>query len=245
MENDEAMAQDQSEAKVESEQATDVAGLSSAAAPERSDDSGGGNQHYEVFTVEFLLNDDNEVKRTRVVHVPSSQEDKWPGWATKELLDFMTGHGAPRMRPEVGLPAGTPVVHEQVRRPAVTPATAPRPRVRRLEALPAGTAKPRWLLPANQPFTVQVSLDVPEPETVGEQAAEYFVSVAARPVGEGPRQAIGEVHGRLGAPANLRVQSPGLRPGLYRLEGAVELGTTSEKPLKFLPPLEGGVIDVS
>ncbi len=226
-------------------QAAELAGQSSALEPERSHTPSGDNQHYEVFTVELLLNADNEVRRTRVAHVRSSQEAKWPGWATKELLDFMTQRGELRMRAEVGVPAGAAVVHEPARPPAATLARASRPRVRKLETLPLGATKPRWLLPANQPFTIRVTLDLPELAAAGEQPAEYVVSVAAKPVDEGPRQAIGEARGRLAAPADLKVQSPGLPPGLYRLEGAVGLGAASQDPPRFLPPMEDGVIDVS
>jgi hypothetical protein len=128
-------------------QAAELAGQSSAAASETTPSV--DNQHYEAFTVEFLLNDENEVRRTRVVHVRSSQEAKWPGWAAKELLDFMTERAAPRMRAETGVPAGVAVVHERVRPPG---ARARRPRVLKLEALPFGAAKPSWLLPAKSAF---------------------------------------------------------------------------------------------
>jgi len=228
-------------------QATELAEQSSAVEPERSDTPSGDQQHYEVFTVEFLLTEDKEVRRTRVVHVRSSQEASWPGWATKELLDFMTQHGALPARPETGVPAATPVVHEPVRPPAATLVRAPRPRVRKLQALPLGATKPQWLLPADQPFTIRVTLDLPELEDADEQQAEYVVLLAAKPVDGSPRQAIGEARGRLGAPAaDLRVQSGGLRPGLYRLEGAVQLGAAADKDLpRFMPPMEDGVIDVS
>jgi hypothetical protein len=226
-------------------QAAELTEQPSAVEPERSDTPSEDHQHYEVFTVEFLLDDDNEARRTRVVHVRSSQEASWPGWATKELLDFMTQHGAPPTRPETGVPAGTAVAHEPVRPLAATLARAPRPRVRKLETLPLGATKPQWLLPANQPFTIRVTLDLPGLEAAGEQPAEYVVSVAAKPVDGSPRQAIGEARGRLGALADLKVQSAGLRPGLYRLEGAVELGAASRDLPRFMPPMEDGVIDVS
>lgn len=227
-------------------QAAELAEQASAVEPERSDTPSEDRQHYEVFTVEFLLEDDNEVRRTRVVHVLSSQEASWPGWATNELLNFMTQHAAPLIRPETGVPAGTPVVHEPERPPAATLARAPRPRVRKLQALPLGATQPQWLLPANQPFTIRVTLDLPELEAAGEQPAEYLVSVAAKPVDGSPRHVIGEARGRLtGRAADLRVQGTGLRPGLYRLEGAVQPGAASRDLPRFMPPMEDGVIDVS
>jgi len=224
-------------------QAAVLAVQSAATEPKRLDTSG-DNQHYEVFTVEFLLNGDNEVRRTRVVHAASRQEAKWPGWATKELLDFMTQRGALRLDAEPGVPPGRAAMHKTARPHAATLARVPQPQVRKLEMLPLGATKPRWLLHANWPFTIRIALDPPK-LAPGEQPAEYVVSVAAKPVDERPRQAIGEARGRLGVPANLQVQSPGLPPGLYRLEGAVSFGAVAQDPPRFLPPIEDGVIDVS
>ena len=225
-------------------QAARLAGQSSAVEAERSYTPSGDNQHYEVFTVEFLLNNDHEVRRTSVVHVRSGQEAKWPGWAAKELLDFMAQRGALRFRAEPSGPVRPVVVREPARPHAATPAGGPGTWVRKLEMFPLGATKPRWLLPANWPFSIRITLDLPQ-SAPGEQPAEYVVSVAAKPVDESPRQVIGEARGRLGAPANLQVQSPGLPPGLYRLEGAVSFGAAAQDPPRFLPPMEDGVIDVS
>lgn len=215
--------------------------------PEGLDTPAEDSQHYETFTVEFLLNDDNEVRRTRAVHVRSGEEAKWPGQAARELLDFMSHHGAPQMSGETRAYAAAILEHEPTHQPTPGRAKAPRPRVRRLEALPLGATNPQWLLAANQPFTVRATLDIPELVAPGEQSAEaeYVVSVAAKPVDKGSRQEIGEVHGRYGAPAELNVHSNGLRQGLYRLEAAVELGAASREQPPYMPPMENGVIDVA
>lgn len=227
-------------------QAVKLARQSSAVEPQRPDTPSRDHEHHEVFTVEFLLDDDNEVRQTRVVHTRSSQEASWPGWATKELLDFMTQRCALAERPETGLLASAAGVHEPVRPPGPTPARAPRLRVRKLEAILLGATEPQWLLPANQPFIIRVTVDLPELDAAGEQAAEYVVSVAVKPVDGSPRQAIGEAHGRFSAPGELKVQSVGLHPGLYRLEAAVELAAAAPTGLpRFVPPMENGVIDVS
>lgn len=54
-------------------------------------------QHYENFTVEFLLDDKKEARRTRVVHVQSGNEDTWAGWQAEQLNDFLTRHAHVRM----------------------------------------------------------------------------------------------------------------------------------------------------
>jgi hypothetical protein len=50
------------------------------------------HQHYENFTVEFLLNEKNETRRTRLVHVQSGDIDTWSGWDAERLIDFLTRH---------------------------------------------------------------------------------------------------------------------------------------------------------
>lgn len=60
------------------------------------------HQHYENFTIEFLLDAENVMRRTRVLHVQSGDADTWAGWETKQLIDFLARHTQVRM-PEVKL----------------------------------------------------------------------------------------------------------------------------------------------
>src|SRR5262245_25636462 len=45
-------------------------------------------QHYATFTVELLLGEENNVRRTRITHVQSAAEDTWPDWQVEQLVDF-------------------------------------------------------------------------------------------------------------------------------------------------------------
>jgi hypothetical protein len=49
-------------------------------------------QHYENFTIEFLLDEKNGPRRTRVVHVQSGDADTWLGWEDAQLIGFLTRH---------------------------------------------------------------------------------------------------------------------------------------------------------
>ena len=51
-------------------------------------------QRYATFTVELLIDGDNSVRRTRVVHVQDGQEMAWADWEETRLLDFMTERAA-------------------------------------------------------------------------------------------------------------------------------------------------------
>ena len=53
-------------------------------------------QHYENFTIEFLLDDKNLARRTHVAHVQSGDADTWAGWEADELFDFIARHAGLR-----------------------------------------------------------------------------------------------------------------------------------------------------
>jgi len=78
-------------------QARELAG----SAPEASVPS----QHYAAFHVEFLLESDNSVRRTKIQQHQTDARDTWPGWDGERLLSFL--------RDRIPLPA------------AATPADAP------------------------------------------------------------------------------------------------------------------------
>lgn len=50
------------------------------------------HQHYENFTIEFLLDEQNALRRTRMVHVQSGDADTWAAWEAEQLTDFLVRH---------------------------------------------------------------------------------------------------------------------------------------------------------
>jgi hypothetical protein len=58
----------------------------------RNATAGQRHQHYATFTVEFLLNEDSSVRRTRVVHIQSNAEATWSDWQEALLADFLVSH---------------------------------------------------------------------------------------------------------------------------------------------------------
>lgn len=60
-------------------------------------------QHYENFTLEFLVDEKHAVRRTRVAHIQSGDADTWAGWEARQLVDFLARHTGVRVaveRPE-------------------------------------------------------------------------------------------------------------------------------------------------
>jgi hypothetical protein len=46
-------------------------------------------QHYENFTIEFLLDQKNVMRRTRILHIQSGNVNTWSGWNAGQLTDFL------------------------------------------------------------------------------------------------------------------------------------------------------------
>jgi len=69
-------------------------------APQRSGKKGTTKslvrQHYENFTIEFLLDEKNRARRTRVVHVQSGDSDTWSRWEADRVMDFIARHARVR-----------------------------------------------------------------------------------------------------------------------------------------------------
>jgi len=57
--------------------------------------------HYASYTVELLLDRNNQVRRTRIMHVQTQQETTWAGWNTDRLRGFLVDSGQ--------LPAENPI----------------------------------------------------------------------------------------------------------------------------------------
>jgi hypothetical protein len=50
------------------------------------------HQHYENFTLEFLLTEKNTIRRLRIVHVQSGDMDSWTKWKPENISDFLSRH---------------------------------------------------------------------------------------------------------------------------------------------------------
>ena len=80
-------------------QARELAGPPSGASAPR--------QHYAAFHVEFLLESDNSVRRTKVHQHQTDARDAWPGWDAERLLSFLRDRIP---LPAAATPAGAPGV---------------------------------------------------------------------------------------------------------------------------------------
>lgn len=79
-------------------------------------------QHYAAFHVEFLLESDNSVRRTKVHQHQTDARDAWPGWDEERLLSFLRDRiPLPAAPAPADAPGAEPVMHRQEIRSLQTP----------------------------------------------------------------------------------------------------------------------------
>jgi hypothetical protein len=54
-------------------------------------------QHYENFTLEFLLTEKNKIRRLQIVHIQSGDVDTLTKWDAERLMDFLARHAGVRL----------------------------------------------------------------------------------------------------------------------------------------------------
>lgn len=207
--------------------------------------STGNRQHYATFTIELLLDEDNVVRRTHVVHIQDGDEDTWAGWKEARIVGFVRQHAALR------LPAAEPSP------PAAATAEPAPPRktptklggvlsLRALEAAPPDAASSaRCILCHDQPFNVRITLDLTEVVVSDNGPFDYTAAVYAKNLGGGPRQTVGEAHGTI-APKDqptITMEGKPLPRGIYRLE-AVSTLTLPLSELGLTARLKGNLLQI-
>lgn len=221
------------------EQARDLAGPP----PEPS----GPRQHYAAFYIEFLLESDNRVRRTKVQHHQTDANDAWPGWDEERLLTFLrdriplavaqwpadiAGPGPPLLaRAPSQPPATIPVGASQP--PAAAPSESLPPAFLVIEELaPIRDGRISYIGHIDEPISVRLTFRInPTDEPVG-AAFECAVEVSARKLGGHERLPVGTTHGAIRGddPVSYELTGQPLPAGLYRLVVTVDIYLTRHSP---------------
>ncbi len=222
-------------------------------------------QRYATFTVELLLDEDNDVRRTRVVHIQAEDEESWAGWEQARLIDFIVQRGDMRIAASTQEFLSAPTVEPEpvairIELPALIAAQAParaigKPagllgasRLRQLELMSADADNAQGLLRHNQPFSARLLLDLTAVAAPAETVLSYYAVIHTRKMGGGVRTIVGEARGTL-AMADLAVvvvPNLTLAPGTYRPEAVIVLTPADEAPvgIGLTAMLEGGLLQV-
>ncbi len=208
-------------------------------------------QHYAAFHVEFLLESDNSVRRTKVHQHQTDAQDAWPGWDEERLLSFL--------RDRIPLPAaaapadepGLELAHTQTadQGPAsAEPAPTGQP------SAPVPDRPPSWSLSIeelapirdgqrscslslNEPSAVRLTMRINPIDTPIHDSFDFSATVVARTFGGHDRSPLGTTHGtvRVSDPVSVELTGPALPADLYRLVVTVDIYPADHSPED--PPL--------
>lgn len=217
-------------------------------------------RHYATFTVELLLGEDNDVRRTRVSYVQNKLEETWAGWDEPRLVNFIVQCARLNIPSSKLTSPREPIsLHESAlsieteSSPARTPRTLLRERgpsskqkdtlgdvlqVNELVMLPLGSNRPQHIARANEAFNVRVLLDLTEINATPSIPLNCTVTIWAKKLGEGECQIIGEQQSTF-LPAEkipCVAESTISSQGVYRLEALVTL-TPEASPKSPSTPL--------
>jgi hypothetical protein len=205
--------------------------LAAEMAPEPQPDEAtpADRQHYATFTVELLLDEDNNVRRTRITHVQSGVEDTWVEWQEVRLVDFFVQRAALRL----------PLVeqYEAVTTVEPAPPVAATTRLVRvlsvpeLQTMPADVDVPRKIVRYGQPFNVRLTLDLTDVAAPSDELL-FTAVIYAKSLSDHSHQIAGEARGTVTAADRVIIDVEGttLRRGIYRLEGSVTLALPAMEP---------------
>jgi len=194
--------------------------------------------HYAVYTVELLLDKDNQVRRTRVMYVQTQQEVTWTGWDEDKLHSFFIDSAqlrTPAIRKAQAEEIPTQArVSEEAGIPKHKPGQ-PAPKLRGvLEITEAQLVSLEGeilgkVISSDHPFEVKLLLDLSGVEIPAGERFDYEAILYAKQVGSRERLTIGMKEGYIppAKSALISIQSNPLSAGEYRMEALVSLGLYS------------------
>lgn len=213
-------------------------------AAKRSGQAAPHQQHYATFTLEFLLDEHQAVRRVQVRHVQSGAGETWASWDEKRLLSFV----ADRSKLRIPATMTTGAVTDQLTPPNETTAAAHMPRLIEMKVSLASEEEPRHLLESGQPFYLWLTVDLsgltlPANEPLDVTATVYGCDRDDRCC------VIGETRTILTSADQLRISLLGatIPSGVYRLSAtAFLLQRTPASPLArgWTTTLNGGLLQM-
>jgi Helix-hairpin-helix domain len=216
-------------------------------APEASD----SRQHYATFHVEFLLESDNRVRRTKVRHHQTDAREAWAGWDEERLLTFLRARiPLPAAETSADAPGPEPA---HVKAPDQAPASAQAGPTSRPSS-PAPERPPSWSLSIEElapvhdnqrsyargpgePNSARLTMRLNPARPLSHDTFDYSATIAARTFGGRDRSLLGIAQGtiRVSDPLSVKVTGPALPAGQYRLVATVEIYPAGHSPEE--PPL--------
>jgi len=205
----------------------------------------GGNayepQHYASYKLEFLLDKDNQVRRTRVFHIqsPNNNEDNWAGWDEARLRNFLLESAGlhlpepsippaqtsiiPAPQPEQGVHVQPNIAHPGLKHHGA-------PLVRNVSLLSQGREAPGNIVEGSKPFEIRLDIDLSQAQAPAGETLGYEATIFVKQFGGRQRLPAGQSTGALARleSTQISIQGTPLAPGDYLLEALVAIWPLSQ-----------------
>ncbi len=174
-------------------------------------------QHYETFTLELLLGEDQNVRRTRVFHVQDGTQESWAGWDEERLTAFLAGQAGFALSEETVFKEEGPI--EVSVEFAEKPKAPTKLNLADFQVVSIDTRAPAQLLPSDQPFGVVMTLDLSDLPEELLASLSYQAQIYARPLGSQDRSLIAssEAARLVEDLGKIQLEGSGLPEGIYRI----------------------------
>jgi hypothetical protein len=217
--------------------------------PEAPDPS----QRYASFHVEFLLDPDLGVRRTKIHDHQTDTDDTWPGWDEDRLLALLRDRVPVAAAREPATAELQPPAPPSMRQPPAATASTdlPPPALRIEELSPVRDGQRGDIRRPDEPISVQLTLRAEPSDTPHAAAVDFTAELTARSkLGHNQRWSLGTTHGTIRGdePLSVELTGPPLPPGLYRLVAIVAVYSADHHPEAqplFRRDVSGGLIHVA
>lgn len=204
----------------------------------------GGHSPRATFTIELLLNKDNEVRGTTITHCQTKKEKNWPGWHQDQLIDFMASTG------ELKLDTPSPISLIPLE-PYPNPEPLDligTPHVNKLVAMLPDEETTCHLLDSTQNFDISLEIDMADVKVSPKTLLDSSVTIYAKQLGNKGRKLLGQAQGSAtrSHPLKIRLTNKKLSEGIYRLETVLVLACKKEDmlPQQVEMVLQGDLLSI-
>lgn len=215
-------------------------------------------KHYVNFTVELWLEENNDVRRTRVIHVQDHSEIAWSGWEGQKLIDFIVERArlfqpaqpAIAEQPQTEPAYGQPPLEtgREFSPPVQAAALAGELMLKEMKVATMENPHPTHILDSSQPFHIHLELDLSKINAPPGASLGYSAKVFAEDLSKGTHLMVVDDQGEimLTEEADIEIEGNRLPAGIYRLETVVNLSQLSGAAprTKLMAFLDGGVFHV-
>jgi hypothetical protein len=213
---------------------------------------GNGSLESEGFIVNLFLSKRKQVHSTQMLHVNSDVGEKWDGWDSQRLLDFVVNHsGLVLLKVETAKAEITmtePVKENAEKKIAAfapsslavtpdarqtAPHAPPQPEIffGDFQMIPSYSELPGNLLRQGEPFAVRLSIDTGKIKPKFEAPFDYTAAIVARAFDTPQQFSLSQTTGVIGKGDEsivVNIPKQDLVPGTYRLEAALTVRKESQ-----------------